>query len=598
MMGSTPQSTLQSTPQNTPQRTSDDFTGYIKVPGNWFGKIGETPLSPRGGATYRLLVKNLNYQGTLGLKKTNIRSSSTVYVNGRRVLQDGLPHLAQGEYTFSNKTALTFFEISPGDLEIIIQVANYDNIQGGITKALMIGSEGSITEANTGAIILESGEIAILLMIGLTYLLMYLVFKRSKENEEIMLSFSILCLSLAVFSSMHGEKILLLLLPWLNFTISFKIMHISSLISVGSIIVFLHLIGKGILSKVFRNAFLSLLSIFFIALLILPLHIYLRLEIFIIVIYGIFTAYVFANAMKAYFIEKRDPAKQTMVAYLILAMTVITIYNLDVLLYMYGFTDNINLGNLCLILFAGFLIILLSKRIYDAYKENLQMSLELAMQQKETMAHENAFLRSQINPHFLYNTLSTIISYCYTDGQKAGDLLNSFSEYLRRSFDFDSSEKTALLLDELDFVEAYVKIQKARFGESLKVEMNVDPEVMAMGVPAFTIQPLVENAIRHGVMKKVDGGIVRVSIEKKDGILRVEVSDDGAGMHQSVLRRIFHSEDNEGIKDPADAKKDKRMGVGLYNIQRRLQEDFGCSLQIESEPMKGTRIFYELPIKS
>jgi sensor histidine kinase YesM len=251
-----------------------------------------------------------------------------------------------------------------------------------------------------------------------------------------------------------------------------------------------------------------------------------------------------------------------------------------------GLKTNMIIGNISILIFVGALIFLLIKRISDVYNTNTQISLELANQEKQSLENENAFLRSQISPHFLYNALNTIISYCYTDGNRAALLLKSFSSYLRGSFDFDSHEKYVLLEKELELVNAYVDIQKARFGDDLKVKMDIKPELLKCNVPPLSIQILIENAIRHGVMKRENGGTVNVHVYVNRDKLVVEVADDGIGMPEDLIKRLNDGKNiNESIT---------RQGVGLLNIQKRLINSYDSKLNIESAEGIGTKMSFEL----
>lgn len=203
---------------------------------------------------------------------------------------------------------------------------------------------------------------------------------------------------------------------------------------------------------------------------------------------------------------------------------------------------------------------------------------------KESAANEMAFLRSQIKPHFLYNTLGTIMSLCYTDGAKAGELLGVFSRYLRILFQFDHTEELIPLSKEMEMISAYLDIEKERFGSRLNVRIDVDPALFPCRMMPLLIEPLVENAIRHGVSKKVSGGTVKLSISKQNDQIQVIVSDDGVGMTSQQIGRLFERPSSE-------------QGIGLYNISKRLKHLNGRAPVVVSEPGIGTRIMIEFPIQ-
>ncbi len=198
----------------------------------------------------------------------------------------------------------------------------------------------------------------------------------------------------------------------------------------------------------------------------------------------------------------------------------------------------------------------------------------------KAIAAEVAFMQVQIKPHFLYNTLNIISYFCDTAPDQARRLIDEFSNYLRQSFDFKSPKMYVSIANELSLIKSYVEIEKARFGASLRVEFAVD-EVGEVKIPSLSIQPLVENAIRHGVRKKGGSGTVIVSIRHAaEGIL-VAVADDGIGIPREKLGQIM--------------KGDAGRGVGLWNIDFRLRKLFGKGLTIESEPGQGTRVMFMIP---
>ncbi|HBX24484.1 MAG TPA: histidine kinase [Desulfotomaculum sp.] len=196
-------------------------------------------------------------------------------------------------------------------------------------------------------------------------------------------------------------------------------------------------------------------------------------------------------------------------------------------------------------------------------------------------AAEVAFLQAQIKPHFLFNVLNTISSFCDTDPEKAGVLINELANYLRQSFDFKNLDMFVPLVKEISLVNSYLEIEKARFGEELTVEFNIDHNVHT-DIPPLSIQPLVENAIRHGLRKKSGRGTVSISVQPASEGVTVTVSDNGRGIPANRLDKLF--------------TPDNLTGVGLRNIDARLKRLYGKGLSIRSEVGKGTIISFTIPI--
>ncbi|MBB6691514.1 histidine kinase [Cohnella xylanilytica] len=221
----------------------------------------------------------------------------------------------------------------------------------------------------------------------------------------------------------------------------------------------------------------------------------------------------------------------------------------------------------------------------DAGEVRVRISALLAMKRlaKEAAASEMAFLQSQIKPHFLYNALGTIMSLCYTDGPRAGELLAVLSRYLRIIFHPNHSEETVPLHKEMELVQAYADIEQARFGSRLRLRFEVDERLLDIPVMPLTIQPLVENAIRHGVARKVDGGTVRLAIARENEYARIEVEDDGVGMSAEQAKELLEAGGN-------------REGVGFANIMKRVLHRTGRLPQLESVPGQGTKVTIWLPL--
>jgi two-component system LytT family sensor kinase len=206
-----------------------------------------------------------------------------------------------------------------------------------------------------------------------------------------------------------------------------------------------------------------------------------------------------------------------------------------------------------------------------------QLRLQRADQQQAALVRsELRALRAQISPHFIYNTLTTITSFVRTDPERARDLLTEFADFSRRAFRGPSQEFITLA-DELVYVNQYLKFEQARFGDRLTVRYQIDPEVLSTVVPALLVQPLVENAVKHGIEPRLGKGQITIEANDQDDECLILVRDDG-----------------EGIEVPLDLAEDQGA---LGNIDRRLNHVFGPKhgLEIASEPGKGTSVRVRIP---
>lgn len=209
--------------------------------------------------------------------------------------------------------------------------------------------------------------------------------------------------------------------------------------------------------------------------------------------------------------------------------------------------------------------------------------LQLKGSVEAAMKAELDFLQSQIKPHFLFNSLNSIIAICQTDWLRAEQLITHLSNYLRRSFD-PRPDSFVTLQEELQLVEDYVEIEKARFDERLTFLREVPQEALKRKILPLTIQPLVENAIRHGVMKKLEGGTVRLTVTLEEDALVVEVWDNGVGINRDQLDQLR----------TAEPPSSQRRGVGLFNIHRRLVYFCGEELNVSSAEGEWTRVQFRI----
>ena len=185
-------------------------------------------------------------------------------------------------------------------------------------------------------------------------------------------------------------------------------------------------------------------------------------------------------------------------------------------------------------------------------------------------------LQSQINPHFLFNVLNTMTSLIRTNPEKAREVTIDLSNYLR--YNLDNNVKSVELIKELNQVDTYIKIEKVRFGDKLNILYDVDESLYNFQIPSLIIQPLVENSIKHGILKKRDNGCVKIIIKKIDKDIEITIEDDGVGIEQSIIDNL-----DKQIKE----------NIGLKNVHQRLKLLYGEGLNIKKLE-QGTRIKFKI----
>ena len=211
-------------------------------------------------------------------------------------------------------------------------------------------------------------------------------------------------------------------------------------------------------------------------------------------------------------------------------------------------------------------------RVFGAYLELAELDARAALAARA----ELDALRAQISPHFLFNTLTTIAALTRIDAERAHDLIVDFAEFFRETL--AQRGETSTLREELQYVERYLRFEQARLGERLRVEYEIDPGALDARVPTLSVQPLVENALVHGIAPKGEGGSLTVSARRLAGGFDICVRDDGVGMHPNGEHRAG-------------------SGVALQNIHQRLVGLFGprSDLEVHSAGNAGTIARFWVP---
>ncbi|MEU6979321.1 MULTISPECIES: histidine kinase [unclassified Streptomyces] len=215
---------------------------------------------------------------------------------------------------------------------------------------------------------------------------------------------------------------------------------------------------------------------------------------------------------------------------------------------------------------------------------SVQLELaELDRSRTRIVEAEIRALRAQISPHFIFNSLAAIASFVRTDPERARELLLEFADFTRYSF--RRQGEFARLADELRSIEQYLALAGARFGDRLKVTLRIAPEVLTVALPFLCLQPLVENAVKHGLEDSAAGCRIVIAARDAGAEAVVTIEDDGVGMDPEELRAVLRGE------RPSDS------GIGLSNVDERLRQVYGPEhgLVIETGPGAGMKVTVRIP---
>jgi two-component system LytT family sensor kinase len=208
---------------------------------------------------------------------------------------------------------------------------------------------------------------------------------------------------------------------------------------------------------------------------------------------------------------------------------------------------------------------------------NTRIEWKLEEQQRLLMQARLDALTSQINPHFLFNTLNSVASLIRIDQEMARQLIFKLSTILRRLL--RKQEAFTTLREELAFIDDYLSIEVVRFGEKLRIVKEIDPSTLDALVPSMLLQPIVENSIKHGLSPKVEGGTIWLRTAIRGGRLQLELEDDGVGIEPNAMPNVF------------------QRGIGVSNVHERLRVLFGNEflMLIHHRPGGGTQVRIQIP---
>lgn len=256
-----------------------------------------------------------------------------------------------------------------------------------------------------------------------------------------------------------------------------------------------------------------------------------------------------------------------------------TMYDLPVLML----TANNQQDSITLSFEAGANDFLTKPFEYNELLARVKTLVELKQAVSKALNMEMAFLQAQIKPHFLFNVLNTIAELCYMKPKYASEVIVDFANYLRTSFSFTNLEEVIPIEKEIDYINTYLNLEKARFGDKLKIEYDLKVSHGVM-IPPLIIQPLVENSIIHGIRGRYETGMIKISSAKEEKEIVISVWDNGKGISKDEIEQLLD------VKRPSKS-------VGLKNINMRLKNLYGRGIDIWSKEGKETIVKIAIPIK-
>lgn len=534
------------------------LTGYYPVPRYWTKYTGLN-LPPKGYATYRVVVDTEKVYDVLSIKVAEIYTDYSLYINGEKTYSHGsfngdLPeYLRPDVYTFPNRS---------NKIEIVLQIKNESHFNAGVGGSFSIGLPEAINRERNARLAKDLIILTICLTAGFYHVILF-AFRREDYR---LLFFSILCVIAVIRDLFANETYIMQIFPHLPFWLGSKIVHsqiplMAICITIYTLLTYMNEIPKKIVISIIGISIAYLVFV-------LSMHSYLYTEL----TNYYFLIFCLAIIVMTYLVLMKYQKGNKDALIFAFGLLSLLFGVINDMLYYHKVLHTGYMFSVAVTVFIILQSILLSKEYSYLIREKGKLYEQLT----ETTV---SFMQAQIKPHFIYNALSTISHLTTKNPYKAKELILDFSDYLRGSFEFNDPNGLTVLSKELNLVKAYLAIEKERYGDRLTIEYNITEDLYAM-IPLFCIQPLVENAIKHGIMNKVEGGKVFISALRMDDSTLIIIQDNGVGMSQEKIASLL---------------KDTEKGVGIRNINNRLKLKYGKGLTIESKISEGTKIEMVIP---
>ena len=510
--------------------------------------------------SYRMILKNVPINQDIMIVLNNISEGYNLYVNRKIIYTNN--KLRKGNEAIRFDTVNQPYHTESSELEIIIEISNYDTNFTGLVKPPHIVSytvfqRHSLIDLAYKIFLIGSFSFAIF------YQLLLISFRNSDRGT---LYFTIACifeaLSLLTYKSHYFFTLENL------FNISEKFLLYGHFLSIYISTGFIYLTYRSFFKKKKFTLFDLIITCILSFIIISPLLFSVRnfmglllvfnsLNLIVIILIFIWSIkYIKANPINLYL--------TTILGLIFCANTYDALIEMNIIA---------NGEKQSYLIFLSTIIIFneIIANKHDHELSNVQEVIELNKKIRDT---EFTFLNTQIQSHFIYNTLNSIQALCNTNPHKASELIEDFSMYLRTRLEFNKMPILIDIEDELENIRTYLNIEKARFGNRVNYQYNL--KVGDFKIPPLTVQPLVENAVKHGISKKKGGGTVTISTFSDDDFIYIVVEDNGLGFDPELLS--------------------EKQRVGTVNISHRLSLHLNATLTIESKINVGTKSTIKIPL--
>lgn len=545
----------------------------VWAPSGWNDySLEEGKTSGLGFGTYHLKVIGVTPGIPIALRVPAFSSSFSLYLDGELSAKGGEVSQSPGGFSPSFTPRQIVFTPRSSELDITIYVSNFLYANGGMWYTLYLGTPEQIAGMHT--LIYDTG----LFLIG-AFFVMGLVFASIfalRRLEKASLYFALLCVIAILRTLIYSDFTISESFSAAGYELVLRIAYVSLYLLPAIFALLVREIFpeemplKAARGSLWTAGILSVLT------LLSPVSLFTSFLFPVEIVIISFVVYIIVRLFAAYLHEKRDAA------FILIGVTAVifgggydTIIKDSLIRSGYfGITP------VCFLIFLVLQMYVIARKFTETITERERALKELKATSEKERKTQLKLLRSQIKPHFIHNALNTVISISRSDSDKARKLLLEFSNYLRNSYEFNNLDDTIPIENELQHVRSYVILEQARFGDKLKVVYDIDDS--GLMIPPLVLQPLVENAIVHGLRPKPEGGTITVFVKRRHNGFQVGVRDDGVGIPEEKRQSLLEEQKDGG-------------GIALYNINQRLIRIYGAGLTVENTNEGGTQISFLLP---
>lgn len=538
----------------------------VSLPHSWEGlAIGEETLPAGGTASYRLLVENCPSDFSYIVRVPDSQTPYRVFMDGELVLSGGfLSRNLDKIEVRSEMKEKSVSESQPSTCEVVIEVASART--GGLYITPQLEENRNATVNPVLMAYLQAGVIVGLIV----YIVVFstiAVFRGSVFRADY---FIVLCTILAFMASSRSEMMRLKVFKVVG--AHFELVWLLQAIMLSLLPACLYLCARYLLDYRFSRKGVATLGALVVVMLAASIMASLSARVIAVVAFSIMCAILSLFVCVPVLARswKRGDGDGLLFAggsfVLISAVLVDAIYSAGLLV-----VNASCLLGVCSVLYASLMFVVFVRRMVAQERKAFELE-QVRYQLKEA---EVSLMLSQIRPHFLYNSLTAVMALIPTNPQLAQTALLKFSQYLRANIDAVTNIRMIPFERELSHIETYLDIEKLRFGDRLKVVIEADE--VGFDVPQLSIQPLVENAVKHGICKKQGGGTVTLRTREDGNSWCVEVHDDGIGF------------------DPSTLGNGEGGSIGIENVMYRLREECGAEIAFESKPGRGCTVKVFIP---